>query len=154
VRLRVSTCLWWSPISWFPGLWEFHTHLFALKVFRGSGEISLCVTLASLSGYLPVFRGLDLLVVVAHLVVPGVEREGGSCLRLIDSCITQLKVQEPSGTCNASKEEEGSTCLWWSPISWFPGLSADENANRTCPRRSQFENNYFKEMCSGSEAGS
>jgi len=29
-----------------------------------------------------------------------------SCLRLIDSCITQLKAQGPSGTCNESKEEE------------------------------------------------
>ena len=30
----------------------------------------------------------------------------GSCLRLIDSCITQLKAQGPSRTCNESKEEE------------------------------------------------
>ena len=32
--------------------------------------------------------------------------EAGSYLRLIDSCITQLKAQEPSRTCNESKEEE------------------------------------------------
>ena len=32
--------------------------------------------------------------------------EAGSCLRLTDSCITQLKVQGPSRTCNESKEEE------------------------------------------------
>ena len=32
--------------------------------------------------------------------------EAGSYLRLIDSCITQLKVQGPSGTCNESKEKE------------------------------------------------
>ena len=32
--------------------------------------------------------------------------EAGSYLRLIDSCITQLKAQGPSGTCNESKEEE------------------------------------------------
>ena len=32
--------------------------------------------------------------------------EAGSYLRLIDSCITQLKVQGPSRTCNESKEEE------------------------------------------------
>ena len=32
--------------------------------------------------------------------------EVGSYLRLIDSCITQLKAQEPSRTCNESKEEE------------------------------------------------
>ena len=31
---------------------------------------------------------------------------GGSYLRLIDSCITQLKAQGPSRTCNESKEEE------------------------------------------------
>ena len=31
----------------------------------------------------------------------------GMCLRLIDSCITQLKAQGPSRTCNESKEEEG-----------------------------------------------
>ena len=30
----------------------------------------------------------------------------GSYLRLIDSCITQLKAQGPSRTCNESKEEE------------------------------------------------
>jgi len=32
--------------------------------------------------------------------------EAGSYLRFIDSCITQLKVQGPSRTCNESKEEE------------------------------------------------
>ena len=32
--------------------------------------------------------------------------EAGSYLRLIDSCITQLKAQGPSRTCNQSKEEE------------------------------------------------
>jgi len=32
--------------------------------------------------------------------------EDGSYLRLIDSCITQLKAQGPSRTCNDSKEEE------------------------------------------------
>ena len=31
---------------------------------------------------------------------------GGSYLRLIDSCITQLKAQGPSRTCNESKKEE------------------------------------------------
>jgi len=31
--------------------------------------------------------------------------EAGSYLRLIDSCITQLKAQAPSRTCNESKEE-------------------------------------------------
>ena len=32
--------------------------------------------------------------------------EAGSYLRLIDSCITQLKAQGPSRTCNESKEED------------------------------------------------
>ena len=32
--------------------------------------------------------------------------EAGSYLRLIDSCITQLKAQGPSRTCNESKGEE------------------------------------------------
>ena len=38
--------------------------------------------------------------------------EEGSCLRLIDSCITQLKAQGPSRTCNESKEgqEEDLVC--------------------------------------------
>ena len=34
--------------------------------------------------------------------------EAGSYLRLIDSCITQIKAQGPSRTCNESKEEEGT----------------------------------------------
>ena len=32
--------------------------------------------------------------------------EAGSYLRLIDSCITQLKAQGPSRACNKSKEED------------------------------------------------
>ena len=32
--------------------------------------------------------------------------EAGSYLRLVDSCITHLKAQGPSRTCNESKEEE------------------------------------------------
>jgi len=42
--------------------------------------------------------------------------EAGSYLRLIHSCITQLKAQGPSRTCNESKEEEekdsGFRSLW------------------------------------------
>jgi len=49
--------------------------------------------------------------------------EAGSYLRLIDSCITQVKAQGPSGTCNE--------CLCASAAS-------------TC--RPQFKNNYFAEM--------
>ena len=37
--------------------------------------------------------------------------EAGSYLRLIDSCITQLKAQGHSRTCNASKEEEEEKSL-------------------------------------------
>ena len=33
------------------------------------------------------------------------DTEAGSYLRLIDFCITQLKAQGPSRTCNESKEE-------------------------------------------------
>jgi len=32
--------------------------------------------------------------------------EAGSYLRLIDSCITQIKAQGPCRACNESKEEE------------------------------------------------
>ena len=38
--------------------------------------------------------------------------EAGSCVRLIDSCITQLKAQGPSRTCNESKEEAEEGPLW------------------------------------------
>ena len=34
--------------------------------------------------------------------------EVGSYLRLTDSCITELKDQGPSRTCNESKEDDGS----------------------------------------------
>ena len=37
--------------------------------------------------------------------------EAGSYLTLIDSCITQLKAQGPSRTCNESKEEEKTLCV-------------------------------------------
>ena len=37
--------------------------------------------------------------------------EAGSYLRPIDSCITQLKAQGPSETCNESKEEE-EVMIW------------------------------------------
>ena len=70
----------------------------------------------------------------SHLVAPVyrgvVVTETGSYSRLIDSCITQLKVQGPSRTCNESREEEedyesrltteplrqsfGCTCAIWS----------------------------------------
>jgi len=37
--------------------------------------------------------------------------EAGSYLRLTDPCITQLKAQGPSRTCNASKEDDKSEDL-------------------------------------------
>ena len=39
--------------------------------------------------------------------------EAGSYLRLIDSCITQLKAPGPSRTCNEIKEEEEETRPPW-----------------------------------------
>ena len=44
--------------------------------------------------------------------------EAGSYLRLMDSCITRLKAQGPSRTCNESKEEEEGerTALIWTRL--------------------------------------
>ena len=39
------------------------------------------------------------------------DTSAGSYSRLIDSCITQLKAQGPSRTCNESKEEEEDTSM-------------------------------------------
>ena len=41
----------------------------------------------------------------------GCGTEAGSYLRRIDSCVTRLKAQGPSRTCNESKEEEGETVI-------------------------------------------
>ena len=49
--------------------------------------------------------------------------EAGSYLRLIDSCLTQLKAQGPSRTCNESKEEEAT----WTALS-IGGLEAKSAA--------------------------
>ena len=46
-------------------------------------------------------------------VARGAVPEVSWCLRLIDSCITQLKAQGPSRTCsesNEEEEEEGVSC--------------------------------------------
>ena len=55
-------------------------------------------------------RGLLLCRRVVWDCLPGTSMcsgtEAGSYFRLIDSCITQLKAQGPSRTCNESKEEE------------------------------------------------
>ena len=88
--------------------------------------------------------------------------EAGSYLRLIDSCITQLKSQGPSRTCNESKEEdvqgEGGRVEVGEGV---VGVGLRRLGVRAHPRRVRgpgvafrFENNCFTEMCSGSEAGS
>ena len=63
-------------------------------------------------------------------------------MRLIDSCITQLKAQGPSRTCNESKEEEEKTIL-------RSGDSADQGVlgSGGCFAKSvclEFENHVFK----------
>jgi len=47
--------------------------------------------------------------------------EAGSYLRLIDSCITQVKAQGPSRTCNERKEKEGlsGTLGRWDGTIWL-----------------------------------
>jgi len=42
--------------------------------------------------------------------------EAGSHLRLIDSCITQIKAQGPSRTCTESKEEEEEEESFWKSV--------------------------------------
>ena len=49
--------------------------------------------------------------------------EAGSYLRLIDSCITQLKAQGPSRTCNESKEEEKEGQQAQHPVHQTPAQS-------------------------------
>ena len=41
-----------------------------------------------------------------YFTEPSSGSEAGSYLRLVDSCITQLKAQGPSRTCSESKEAE------------------------------------------------
>ena len=54
---------------------------------------------------------------------------GVGYLRLINSCITQVKAQEPSRTCNESKEEEEGFGVWGVRLRvWgvgFHGVSMD-----------------------------
>ena len=57
--------------------------------------------------------------------------EAGSYLRLIDSCITQLKAQGPSRTCNESKEEEDAH-RWFSSTSDNP-ISASNASFSSVP---------------------
>ena len=56
--------------------------------------------------------------------------EGGSYLRLIDSCITQLKAQGPSRTCNESKEEEEEVWKSRVPHSHVPVTTRDPNRGK------------------------
>jgi len=55
----------------------------------------------------------------------------GTCsyLRLIDSCITQLKAQGPSRTCNESKEEDSR--IWYKTVKakFWPWLSVKRPYN-------------------------
>jgi len=59
--------------------------------------------------------------------------EAGSYLRLIDSCITQLKTQGPSRTCNESKKEE--------EVGWYldAHVFGDENLDRDLALHSERE---------------
>ena len=56
-----------------------------------------------------------------------ISTETGSYFRLIDSCITQLKAQGPSGTCNESKEEEEA-----SSSSRCPTARCDSSSHKAC----------------------
>jgi len=55
-------------------------------------------------------------------------------LRLIDSCITQLKAQGPSRTCNESKEEEEEEATRIA-IPAFPRARGNTGLSRTCALR-------------------
>ena len=48
----------------------------------------------------------SLVLSVYHFTEMCCGNEAGSYLRRIESCITQLKAQGPSRTCNESKEQE------------------------------------------------
>ena len=82
--------------------------------------------------------------------------EAGSYLRLIDSCITKLKAQGPSRSCNESKEEgSGLDPLHHAlPHQVVLPRRGHRAGSAKGGARSQLENNYFTEMCSGSEPGS
>ena len=69
--------------------------------------------------------------------------EAGTYLRLIDSCITQLKAQGPSRTINESQKQEEER------RSRRGGITP-----RATPVCFRFKSNYLAGMCSGSEAGS
>ena len=78
--------------------------------------------------------------------------EPGSYLRLIDSCITHLKAQGPSRTCNESKEEEAEEEDKGAPSDIkrkVPPMMVS-----SVPMHSCVESTCRRHLCSGSEAGS
>jgi len=85
----------------------------------------------------PGWRGYRRAAQLQHLVPAslGAACQGSGCsgsetvayLRLIDSCITQIKAQGPSRTCNESKEEEEK-------IRVVPHAMQKRSAPPTCPR--------------------
>jgi len=86
----LGTNLWWGGCRVGPGCGRSTSPV--LLEMRQQLQISICA----------VHRKSDSGTLHAH----------GS-LRLIDSCITQLKAQGPSRTCNESKEEEEETWVFW-----------------------------------------
>ena len=74
--------------------------------------------------------------------------EADSYLRQIVSCITQLKAQGPSRTCNESKEETSACEVLPAPLSCCRAAFAVVVGSTIS---SQFKNNFFAEMLSGSE---
>ena len=63
---------------------------------------------------------------MVHAMHPLPPEQQVGYLRLKDSCITQLKAQGPSRTCNESREEEETLRSWkhsFSLASAFPGTA-------------------------------
>ena len=87
--------------------------------------------------------------------------EAGSHLRVIDSCITQLKAQGPSRTCNQSKEEEyevegaGLRLTILAAGERLADMPIPDRLKQSCTERysSQFENNCLAEIRSSFEEG-
>ena len=61
----------------------------------------------------------------------GTASEAGSYLRLIDFCITQLKAQGPSKTCNESKEEQEEDLSEEGTSRFFKGILPESQGR--CP---------------------
>ena len=70
--------------------------------------------------------------------------EAGSYLRLIDFCITQLKAQGPSKTCNESKEAEEEGGPLFGPAAHLHRLRTSSARLRTgVPPRARFRTVFF-----------